>query len=290
MSFVLVTDSSANLPEDLIKKFDIKIISLSFFVDNEEYLSYKEDETTDISKFYKMMRSGKVIKTSLINEDTFIKNFEKYLKEGHDILYIGMTSGISGTYNASVLASDSLKEMYPDRRIVTIDSLSVSLGLGLLVYYAALLKEKGKSIDEIKEWIEENKLKMRHQFTVEDLMFLKRGGRIPATVAIIGSVLNIKPLLKVDKTGILVNIGKARGRKNSLDKIFETLECAEDIENQYIGITHGDCIDDVNYLVNKIKEKYKPKDIIINYVDPVIGAHSGPGTMALFFLAKDKNR
>lgn len=290
MSFVLVTDSSANLPEDLIKKFDIKIISLSFFVDNEEYLSYKEDETTDISKFYKMMRSGKVIKTSLINEDTFIKNFEKYLKEGHDILYIGMTSGISGTYNASVLASDSLKEMYPDRRIVTIDSLSVSLGLGLLVYYAALLKEKGKSIDEIKEWIEENKLKMRHQFTVEDLMFLKRGGRIPTTVAIIGSVLNIKPLLKVDKTGILVNIGKARGRKNSLDKIFETLECAEDIENQYIGITHGDCIDDVNYLVNKIKEKYKPKDIIINYVDPVIGAHSGPGTMALFFLAKDKNR
>lgn len=290
MSFVLVTDSSANLPEYLIKKFDIKIISLSFFVDNEEYLSYKEDETTDISKFYKMMRSGKVIKTSLINEDTFIKNFEKYLKEGHDILYIGMTSGISGTYNASVLASDSLKEMYPDRRIVTIDSLSVSLGLGLLVYYAALLKEKGKSIDEIKEWIEENKLKMRHQFTVEDLMFLKRGGRIPATVAIIGSVLNIKPLLKVDKTGILVNIGKARGRKNSLDKIFETLECAEDIENQYIGITHGDCIDDVNYLVNKIKEKYKPKDIIINYVDPVIGAHSGPGTMALFFLAKDKNR
>lgn len=290
MSFVLVTDSSANLPEDLIKKFDIKIISLSFFVDNEEYLSYKEDETTDISKFYKMMRSGKVIKTSLINEDTFIKNFEKYLREGHDILYIGMTSGISGTYNASVLASDSLKEMYPDRRIVTIDSLSVSLGLGLLVYYAALLKEKGKSIDEIKEWIEENKLKMRHQFTVEDLMFLKRGGRIPATVAIIGSVLNIKPLLKVDKTGILVNIGKARGRKNSLDKIFETLECAEDIENQYIGITHGDCIDDVNYLVNKIKEKYKPKDIIINYVDPVIGAHSGPGTMALFFLAKDKNR
>lgn len=290
MSFVLVTDSSANLPEDLIKKFDIKIISLSFFVDNEEYLSYKEDETTDISKFYKMMRSGKVIKTSLINEDTFIKNFEKYLREGHDILYIGMTSGISGTYNASVLASDSLKEMYPDRRIVTIDSLSVSLGLGLLVYYAALLKEKGKSIDEIKEWIEENKLKMRHQFTVEDLMFLKRGGRIPTTVAIIGSVLNIKPLLKVDKTGILVNIGKARGRKNSLDKIFETLECAEDIENQYIGITHGDCIDDVNYLVNKIKEKYKPKDIIINYVDPVIGAHSGPGTMALFFLAKDKNR
>lgn len=290
MSFVLVTDSSANLPEYLIKKFDIKIISLSFFVDNEEYLSYKEDETTDISKFYKMMRSGKVIKTSLINEDTFIKNFEKYLKEGHDILYIGMTSGISGTYNASVLASDSLKEMYPDRRIVTIDSLSVSLGLGLLVYYAALLKEKGKSIDEIKEWIEDNKLKMRHQFTVEDLMFLKRGGRIPATVAIIGSVLNIKPLLKVDKTGILVNIGKARGRKNSLDKIFETLECAEDIENQYIGITHGDCIDDVNYLVNKIKEKYKPKDIIINYVDPVIGAHSGPGTMALFFLAKDKNR
>ena len=290
MSFVLVTDSSANLPEDLIKKFDIKIISLSFFVDNEEYLSYKEDETTDISKFYKMMRSGKVIKTSLINEDTFIKNFEKYLREGHDILYIGMTSGISGTYNASVLASDSLKEMYPDRRIVTIDSLSVSLGLGLLVYYAALLKEKGKSIDEIKEWIEDNKLKMRHQFTVEDLMFLKRGGRIPATVAIIGSVLNIKPLLKVDKTGILVNIGKARGRKNSLDKIFETLECAEDIENQYIGITHGDCIDDVNYLVNKIKEKYKPKDIIINYVDPVIGAHSGPGTMALFFLAKDKNR
>ena len=237
-----------------------------------------------------MMRSGKVIKTSLINEDTFIKNFEKYLREGHDILYIGMTSGISGTYNASVLASDSLKEMYPDRRIVTIDSLSVSLGLGLLVYYAALLKEKGKSIDEIKEWIEENKLKMRHQFTVEDLMFLKRGGRIPTTVAIIGSVLNIKPLLKVDKTGILVNIGKARGRKNSLDKIFETLECAEDIENQYIGITHGDCIDDVNYLVNKIKEKYKPKDIIINYVDPVIGAHSGPGTMALFFLAKDKNR
>lgn len=290
MAFEIITDSSANLTDDLISKFNIKIVSLSFFVDDEEYMSYKENEKTDISKFYKMMRSGKVIKTSLVNESKFRESFEKYLKEGKDILYIGMSSGISGTYNASVLAANSLKEKYPDRNIVVIDSLSVSLGQGLLVYYAANMKESGCSIDEIKNWLLLNRLKMQHKFTVDDLMFLKRGGRISATVAVVGSMLNIKPLLKVNDSGALVTEGKARGRKKSLDFLFDSLENAYDLENQVLGITHGDCIEDVNYLVDKIKLKYNNKNIIINYVDPVVGAHSGPGTLALFFMADNQNR
>jgi len=197
MSFEIVTDSSANLPENLIREFEIKIVSLSFFVDNDEYLSYKENQSTDISQFYKMMRSGKVIKTSLVNVEKFIDSFEKYLSQGKDILYISMSSGISGTYNSSVLAVNTLKEKYPDRKIITVDSLSVSLGQGLLVYQAALMKNSGKNIYEIEDWILENRLKMEHHFTVDDLMFLKRGGRISTTVAVFGSVLNKRSVFAV---------------------------------------------------------------------------------------------
>lgn len=290
MSFVIVTDSSANLPENLIRDLDIKIVSLTFFVDDKECLSYREDEPTDISKFYKMMRDGKVIKTSLISEGKFIDEFDKYLSAGKDILYIAMTSGISGTYNSSVLAVNTLNEKYPERKIISVDSLSTSLGQGLLVLQAALMRKEGKSIEQIESWLLENRLKMMHHFTVDDLMFLKRGGRISATVAVFGSVLNIKPILKVNDSGALVNVGKVRGRKNSLDELIKTLDQAENIKTQCIGITHGDCIDDVNYMVEKIKEKYAPKSILVNYVDPVIGAHSGPGTVALFFMAEDSKR
>lgn len=290
MAFEIITDSSANLTDDLISKFKIKVVSLSFFVDDEEYMSYKENEKTNISKFYKMMRSGKSIKTSLVNENKFTELFEKYLSEGKDILYIGMSSGISGTYNASVLAANSLKEKYPDRKIVVVDSLSVSMGQGLLVYYAAIMKESGSDIEKIKNWLLLNRLKMQHKFTVDDLMFLKRGGRISATVAVVGSVLSIKPLLKVNDSGALVTEGKARGRKKSLDFLVDSLENACDLENQVLGVTHGDCIEDVNYLVDKIKSKYNFNNIIVNYVDPVIGAHSGPGTLALFFMSKNQGR
>lgn len=290
MAFEIITDSSANLTDDLISKFKIKVVSLSFFVDDEEYMSYKENEKTNISKFYKMMRSGKSIKTSLVNENKFTELFEKYLSEGKDILYIGMSSGISGTYNASVLAANSLKEKYPDRKIVVVDSLSVSMGQGLLVYYAAIMKESGSDIEKIKNWLLLNRLKMQHKFTVDDLIFLKRGGRISATVAVVGSVLSIKPLLKVNDSGALVTEGKARGRKKSLDFLVDSLENACDLENQVLGVTHGDCIEDVNYLVDKIKSKYNFKNIIVNYVDPVIGAHSGPGTLALFFMSKNQGR
>lgn len=290
MSFVIVTDSSANLPENLVKKLGIKVISLSFLVDGEEFLSYKENESIDISKFYKMMRDGKVIKTSLINEDKFIENFEKYLSTGNDVLYIAMSSGISGTYNSSTLAVKTLQEKFPDRKIISINSLAACLGQGLLVYYAALMKKAGKTIEEISAWLIENRLKMKHHFTVDDLMFLKRGGRIPATTAIIGSVLNIKPLLKVDDKGALVAENKVRGRKNSLDKLIDALNNAHDIQEQTIGIAHGDCIDDVDYMVKQIRARFKPKDIIVHHVDPVIGAHSGPGTVAMFFMASEKKR
>lgn len=286
MSFVLMTDSSANLTTDIIEKFGIEIIPLIFIVNGVEYTSYRKGENVDIKQFYDMMRSKEHIKTSLITPETFTEEFEKHLQEGKDVLYIGFSSGLSGTFQSSVIAANTLEEKYPERKIIVWDSLCASMGQGLIVYYAAKMREEGKSIDEITAWLDENRLKLAHWFTVDDLFFLKRGGRISATTAILGSALNIKPVLHVDDNGKLISVSKARGRKQSINALFAKIEeTAIEPEKQTIFISHGDCIEDANYLADKIKEKYGIEDIVINYVDPVIGSHSGPGTLALFFIA-----
>lgn len=287
--FEIVTDSSADLPEKIIKQFGIHIVSLSFLIDDKEYLCYEKGETTDCSKYYDMMRKGKIIKTSLPNEGRFIDIWEPILKKGNDILYISISSGVSGTYSSSVAARDILNKRYPDRKIVVVDSLSGSLGQGLLVYYAAFMKNKLKTLDEIEEWILKNRLKVLHEFVVDDLEYLKRGGRVSGTTAIIGKFLSIKPLLRVNNKGEIYSHDKIRGRKASLDKLIKYVgEKATDLKNQVIAISHADCIDDAKYVEKEIKLQYKVKKTILNEIGMVMGAHAGPGLMAVFFLGAQR--
>lgn len=285
MSYVIVTDSAANLPEELYEQFGITVLSLSFHVDGKEYKSYQKGKVTDLKQFYSMMRNKEMITTSLIGPDEFAQTFSKILDEGKDVLYIGFDSALSGTYQSATIAAKDLEERYPDRRIVTVDSLCASAGQGLLVYYAAKMKEEGKSIDEVSQWAEEHRLNACHWFTVDDLFFLKRGGRVSAATAVVGSLLQVKPVMHVSDAGKLEVVSKARGRKQAMQALVKEMEkTIKDPQKQLIIVTHGDCEEDANYVANVIREKFTTKEVIVHYLDPVIGAHSGPGTLAVFFM------
>lgn len=289
MSFEIVTDSSCNLPEDIIDRYGLHILSLRFLVGGKEYYSYTRGEITDLAQFYTMMRNKEEITTSQISSDICTRLFESLLQDGKDVLYIGFSSALSGTYQVGYLALEELKKKYPERKIYAVDTLGASLGEGLLVYHAANLREYGKSIEEVNDWLLENRLHLCHWFTVDDLFFLQRGGRVSGTVAIFGTLLNVKPVMHMDNEGRLIFVTKVRGRKRSLDALVERLDqTAINPSEQSIFITHGDCLEDAQYVAKKIEEKYHPKEIVINWVDPVIGAHSGPGTVALFFLGTER--
>jgi len=285
MSYEIVTDSSANLTDEMIDEFGIHIISLIFRVGEKEFHSYSKDERTDNKKFYEMMRNGETISTASIDLALCRKIFENILKQGKDVLYIGFSSALSGSYNAGALVARELQKEYPERKIYAVDSLAASMGQGLLVYNGGEQKRQGKSIDEVREWLLNNRLNLCHWFTVDDLVYLRRGGRISPTTAFVGTALGIKPIMHVDNEGRLVPVGKVRGRHKSLEALEKEMEatCINPTE-QIIFISHGDCIVDAQYLEKLVRVKLKVKDVIINYVDPVIGAHSGPGTIALFFL------
>jgi DegV family protein with EDD domain len=211
------------------------------------------------------------------------------LEEGMDILYIGFSSGLSGTYQAVSLALEELKEKYPERNIYSVDSLSAALGEGLLVRYAADLKEEGKSIEEVYKWVLENRLSLCHWFTVDDLFFLKRGGRVSATSAVLGTALSIKPVMHVDDEGHLIVMEKARGRKKALDALVAHMEeTVTNPKDQIVYISHGDCLEDAEYVARIVKEKLQVKEVMVRILDPVIGAHSGPGTVALFFVGSKR--
>jgi len=287
--YVIVTDTSANLPEDLIDKFGFKILSFSFFFDLVEYLSYEKGKKTDLTKFYDMMRNKDEVKTSLVSPEQFAAVFEDCVKEGKDVLYIGFTSGLSGTYQSSKIAAEIVMEKYPERKIVVWDSLCAALGQGLMAYKAGEMYQAGKSMEEVLNMLEDKKLKMCHWFTVDDLFFLSRGGRLSTTTAMFGSLLNIKPVLHVDDNGKLVSMSKVRGRKQSLVALAEKFdELQIEGENDVIAISHGDCIEDAEFIIAELKKKHKFKDIIVNCLDPVIGAHSGPGTAAIFFIGQHR--
>lgn len=289
MDFEIVTDSCCNLLEDMIDDFGIHVLPLTFMVDGEDevYQSYLKGERTDLKQFYTMMREGKVFKTSLPNLAESEALFRELLGSGRDVLYIAFSSGLSGTYQALSLMAAQLQEEFPERKIHVVDSLAASGGQGLLVWYAVQHARAGESIDQVRDWLEENKLHLAHWFTVDDLMFLFRGGRVSKTAAWAGTLLNIKPVLHVDDEGHLIPMEKVRRRKKSLNALIDHMEKSANkpISDQMVFITHGDCIEDAEYVAAKIKERFGVKEVVINYVDPVIGAHSGPGTMALFFLA-----
>lgn len=289
MNFEIVTDSSCNLVEDMIDDFGLHILPLTFMVDGEDkvYQSYLKGERTNLKQFYTMMREGKVFKTSLPNLADAESLFREILAEGKDILYLGFSSGLSGTYQAIELLTKQLQEEYPNQKIFSVDTLAASGGQGLLIWYAVQHARAGESIEQVRDWVEENKLHLAHWFTVDDLMFLFRGGRVSKTAAWAGTLLNIKPVLHVDDEGHLIPMEKVRGRKKSLNALVDHMASSANkpISDQMVFITHGDCADDAEYVASLVKERFGVRKVVINYVDPVIGAHSGPGTMALFFLA-----
>lgn len=280
--FIIYTDSSCDLPEELVSQLGIRVMQLDVSIDNAPSIP---NNKINIKEFYAMLREGKNAQTSAVTLDSFKNAFKEILLEGKDLIYIGFSSGLSSTYNWGKVAADELKEEFPDSTIITTDTLAASLGQGMIVWLAAQKKAEGATIEEVSAYVESIKMNLAHWFTVDDLFFLKRGGRISATTAVLGTMLSIKPVLHVDDAGKLISVSKARGRKAAIAALAAKMkETVTNPAEQTIFISHGDCIDEVNYLVDIIKRDIGVKDIIINYVGPVIGSHSGPGTIALFFL------
>ena len=285
--FVLFTDSACDIAPAILKDWNVECISLSLLFDGED----KEISNYDITAndFYKRMRDGDTAKTSAINVEGFKTAFEPTLKSGKDVLYLGFSSGLSTTVNSARIAADELKEDYPNASVTVVDTLCASAGQGLLVYLAVKQRDEGKTLAEIAEYAEKTKVGMCHWFTVDDLVYLKRGGRISPTVAFVGGILGIKPVLHMDDEGHLISMSKARGRKNALKAIVDRFnELAVDKQNGTVFISHGDCIDDANELAGMLKDAFGVTVSIIADIGPVIGAHSGPGTLALFFIGKER--
>ena len=281
--YVIVTDSSADLPASLVQELGVEVLPLSFMIQGKTYHNYPDDREMDPNVFYKMLRDGEMATTSAVNVAEYTNMLEPLLQAGKDVLVLAFSSGLSTTYQSSVIAVNELSEQYPDRKIYTVDTLCASLGQGLLVWHAVQEQKKGKSIEEVRDWVEENKLHLCHWFTVDDLHFLKRGGRISAATAVVGTMLSIKPVLHVDDEGHLISMGKARGRGASLTALVDHMEqTVTDVDTVFIS--HGDCLADAEKVAADVRNRFGTKDVVINNVGPVIGAHSGPGTLALFFL------
>lgn len=287
MAYEIVTDSSANLTDQMYEEYGIHVLPLRFMLDGQEFVSYEKGKQSNLKEFYDVMRQGSLYTTSLPYPDKSEETLRSILDAGNDVLYIGFSSGLSGTFEATQMIMQGLKEEYPERTLLSVDTLSAAGGQGLLVLHAAEMKQNGATIEEVHSWVEENKLKVGHWFTVDDLMFLFHGGRVSKTSAWAGTLLKIKPVLHVDDEGKLIPMQKIRGRKKSLEALFETMEqtALEPVSDQYVFISHGDCDQDVDYLEQLIEEKWHPKKIFRNILDPVIGAHTGPGLVALFFMA-----
>lgn len=283
-NFDIFTDSSCDLPKEIIEQFDLKVMQLEVVIDDKPPVLNRD---IDIKDFYNHLRNGAMAKTSAVTLGFFEENMRASLEAGKDILYLGFSSGLSATYNNGVMVIEDIAKEYPDRKILYTDTLCGSVGQGLVVYHAAKLREAGKSMEEILEAVEAIKQRVHHQVTVNDLFFLKRGGRISAASAVAGTVLQFKPIIIVDEDGKLSNIGKVRGRKTSINELFGMLKKTQKFEElPYVFISHSDCLDDVNHLADMIKAEFPNTEIIISDIGPVIGAHTGPGAIALCHLGK----
>ena len=287
--FVILTDSSADLGADMAAQLDVQVLPLSFTIQGTTYHNYPDNREMDPAVFYSMLRKGELATTAAVNVAQYTEALEPLLQAGRDVLVLAFSSGLSATYNSSRVAVEELNEKYPDRKLYTVDTLCASLGQGLIVYLAAKEREKGKSIEEVRDWVEEHKLNLCHQFTVDDLHFLKRGGRISSATAVLGTMLSIKPVMHVDDEGHLINIAKARGRAASLKALVDKMEItAIDPKDQIVFISHGDCLADAEMVAQMVKDRMGVQQVYINYVGPVIGAHSGPGTLALFYVGTER--
>ena len=287
--YILFTDSCCDLPQSLAEKMQLCVQPLTVYLDGKPYKNYLDEREISYNDFYEMLPHCKETKTSAVNQHDFMVAMEPVLQAGKDILYLGFSSGLSGTYSASVMAAEELCEKYPERKIYTVDTLCASLGQGMLVYLAWQQKEMGKTIEEVRDYVENIKLNQCHWFTVNDLFHLKRGGRVSGATALVGSMLGIKPVMHVDNEGHLIATGKARGRKASLKALVQEMKNrAINPEEQVIFISHGGCLEEAEALGETIRNELHVKDVVISHVGPVIGSHSGPGTMALFFIGTER--
>ena len=284
--FIILTDSSADLSGEMAQAADVQVLPLTFTIGGADY-HYPDNREMDPHLFYQRLRAGEVATTAAVNMNQYVEAIEPLLQAGRDVLVLAFSSGLSATFQSSKLAVEELSEKYPERKLYTVDTLCASLGQGLLVWHAVQEKNKGKSIEAVREWVEENKLRLCHWFTVDDLHFLKRGGRISAATAVVGSMLSIKPVLHVDDEGHLINVGKARGRAASLTALVDKMEeTAIDVDTVFIS--HGDCLADAEKVKAMVEERFGTQKVVINHIGPVIGAHAGPGTLALFFLGTQR--
>lgn len=284
-NYKIITDSCCDLPVEKIQELDLTVIPLNLLFRGQSRLDAVTDE---IKEVYDGLRAGETASTSAVNPEGWASVIEPVLKEGKDALVLCFSSGLSTTYQSAVIAANDLKEQYPDRKINVVDTLSASLGQGLLVWLACDKRDEGLSLEELTEWVENNKLHLCHWFTVDDLMYLKRGGRVSAATALVGTMLKIKPMLHVDNEGHLINVSKVRGRKASIQTMAaKAAELGIDGYKERMAICHGDCIEDARYLESLLKEQ-GVKEVFIGYTGAVIGSHSGPGTLAVFFLGKER--
>jgi len=306
-NYVILTDSGTDLSRKKAEELDVHVIDLFVNVEGKDPIP---DSEMDPKELYTMLRAKQKASTAAVNIEDFLVAMEGYLKEGKDVLYLGFSSGLSSTYSAGHCAAEELAAKYPERKIYTVDTLCASLGEGLLVYVAARMRKDGADIDKVKDFVETCKLNLCHWFTVDDLFFLKRGGRVSAATAVVGTMLGIKPIMHVDNEGKLIKVGVARGRKASIDAMFDKVkdtmislkddvsdavgagvakvkELAADIKNT-IFISHGDCENDADYLAGRLKKELGIKDVFIDFVGSVIGSHSGPGTLAVFYLGTQR--
>lgn len=286
MDFQIITDSCCDFPTPMYSQLGLTFVPLTVEFRGNTFDDKNDDTLKDM---YQGLRAGEVAKTSAVNPSRWSQAMEKALAAGKDVLVLAFSSGLSTTYQSAVIAAEELKDAYPDRKIQVIDTLCASMGQGLLVWYACKKRDEGLSLDEVAQWVLDNRLHLCHWFTVDDLMYLKRGGRISAATALVGTMLQIKPLLHVDDEGHLINMTKTRGRKAAIDAMVKKAqELGAGYDNSTMFISHGDCLSDAEYLSRQLKEKCGVKDVVISYVGAVIGSHSGPGTLALFFLGSHR--
>jgi DegV family protein with EDD domain len=286
-NYAIFTDAASDLPTELIEKHKLFVLPIHFDIGGKNYQHYPDGRELGYADFYSMLRSGAIARTSQINNWEYQQFFEPAVKCGLDIIYICFSSALSGMYNASVAAASELMERYPGRKVYCIDSRCASAGEGMLVHYAALKKQEGLSLEELKEWVVQERDHLCHWFTVDDLNYLKKGGRLSSSSAIIGTMLAVKPILHVNKDGQLVPRGKVRGRRKALTEIAERMEksCVKPQE-QTVFIGHGDCIHDAETVSSLVKQRLGVKDVVISYIGPIIGAHTGPDVLTLCFFGE----
>ena len=286
MNYQIITDTGCDFPMDMYAKLGLTVVPLTVTYKAQDYTLYSEQF---LEQMFAGLRAGEQAKTSAINPNGWSKAMRQHLQQGQDVLVLTFSSGLSTTYQSAVIAAQELQEEFPDRQIRVVDTLAASLGQGLLVHYACQKRDAGMPLNLLAAWVEETRYKLCHWFTVADLMYLKRGGRVSTATALMGTMLQIKPVLHVDNEGHLINKSKVRGRKASIEALAKKMgELAIPNANDTVFICHGDCLEDAQTLEAMVREKYGVKHVFIYYVGAVIGSHSGPGTLALFFLGKQR--